>query len=236
MVTSIFLFFVGSSIVSFLLLVIERREIEESFIFCRSHCTYCGKIIPFIYLVPVLNYFFLRRKSACCQIYLPLSYPIIESLGGVVCVIAYLKIGLDLNSFFYMFLFLFFIYLSIQDIRDLSVYTIDLLLLIIYVFLFSIHLLNGPFLYPIIAAGSFFFSLYFLLYNSFGFGDVLFCTALSFLHKDILHLTYTYMFGFIFASLYGIILIVKKKRKKEEKIPLIPFLSLGYFIHFLFFY
>lgn len=65
-----------------------------------------------------------------------------------------------------------------------------------------------------------------LFRGSIGIGDGIICLFLG----SVLHINYVFssmMLGFLFASLYGLILITVKKMNGKAQIPFVPFLSIG---------
>lgn len=79
-----FVYFIfGCIIGSFLNVCIYRLPQGLSVIYPGSRCYYCKKKIPFYYNIPVLAWFLLRGKTACCQQPLPFRYPFVELLTGI---------------------------------------------------------------------------------------------------------------------------------------------------------
>lgn len=74
------IFFVFGAIAgSFLNVCIFRLPAGESIVFPGSHCA-CGKPIPLRLNVPVLSWFFLRGRAACCGRKISFRYPAVELL------------------------------------------------------------------------------------------------------------------------------------------------------------
>lgn len=76
----------GLIIGSFLNVCILRLPEGQFFANSRSQCRHCGHLIPFWYNIPVLSFFWLRGKSACCRKPLLWQYPLIELLTGALFV------------------------------------------------------------------------------------------------------------------------------------------------------
>lgn len=77
-------FFVFGAIVgSFLNVCIFRIPSGESIVSPGSHCA-CGKPIPIWLNVPVLAWFFLRGKAACCGRKISLRYPAVELMTALI--------------------------------------------------------------------------------------------------------------------------------------------------------
>lgn len=79
---SIFLFFVGASVYSFLNVVIFRVPRGEEFVKTRSHCPGCGKLLSPMELVPVVSYVCLGGKCKNCGSKIGCRDVLIEVFGG----------------------------------------------------------------------------------------------------------------------------------------------------------
>ena len=78
----IFIFLIGSSIGSFLNVLIDRLPKNES-INGRSHCDYCKKKIAWYDLFPIISFFILGGKTRCCKKKMSWQYPLIETITGI---------------------------------------------------------------------------------------------------------------------------------------------------------
>jgi leader peptidase (prepilin peptidase) / N-methyltransferase len=83
---TLFLFLLGAAVGSFLNVVIYRSIRDESWVKGRSKCDHCGKRIAWFDNIPVFSYLVLQGKSRCCHQAIPLSYPVIEGITGVLFV------------------------------------------------------------------------------------------------------------------------------------------------------
>jgi leader peptidase (prepilin peptidase)/N-methyltransferase len=72
----------GAAVGSFLNLCVHRLPRGESIVRPRSHCA-CGVLIPWYYNIPVLSWFFLRGRAACCGRPFSFRHPLVEALTGV---------------------------------------------------------------------------------------------------------------------------------------------------------
>ena len=79
---SIFLFFLGASVYSFLNVVIFRVPRGEEFVKTRSHCPGCGKLLSPMELVPVVSYVCLGGKCKNCGSKIGCRDVLIEVFGG----------------------------------------------------------------------------------------------------------------------------------------------------------
>lgn len=82
-VLSIFLFFFGAAVYSFLNVVIFRVPRGEEFVKTRSHCPGCGRILTPLELIPVVSYVCLGGKCKNCGSKIGLRDVSIEVFGGL---------------------------------------------------------------------------------------------------------------------------------------------------------
>ncbi|NTU72891.1 prepilin peptidase, partial [Candidatus Roizmanbacteria bacterium] len=92
--TTVFIFILGTAIGSFLNVLIDRLPQGKS-IGGRSHCDYCEKQLTPVDLVPVLSFIFLRGKCRYCHKKLSIQYPLMELLTGVIFVLGWLFLPME---------------------------------------------------------------------------------------------------------------------------------------------
>ena len=84
-------FAIGACIASFLNVCIWRLPRNESVVRPASHCPNCNASIRWYQNIPVLSYMALRGKCANCRKPISMRYTIVELLGGVLFLAAYLQ-------------------------------------------------------------------------------------------------------------------------------------------------
>ncbi|MGB3681258.1 MAG: prepilin peptidase [Rubrobacteraceae bacterium] len=89
----------GLVIGSFLNVVIHRVPLRESVVSPGSHCPGCGAEIKAYDNVPVLSYLLLRGRCRNCKMRIPVSYPVVEALTGVLFAAAIYAFGFGLRFF-----------------------------------------------------------------------------------------------------------------------------------------
>lgn len=67
---------------------IALSELKFATLLGRSYCPTCGQLIPFYHNIPILSWFFLKGKSACCHTTISFWYPLIEFGTAVAACIA----------------------------------------------------------------------------------------------------------------------------------------------------
>lgn len=89
----VFSFLLGSVLGSFANVIIWRLPRGDSMIYPASRCPSCGAPIPPRYNIPLLSYFFLKGKAACCGERISARYPLIEWLCALLLLSLYVKDG-----------------------------------------------------------------------------------------------------------------------------------------------
>jgi leader peptidase (prepilin peptidase)/N-methyltransferase len=86
-----FSFAMGACIASFLNVCIWRLPRNESVVRPASHCPNCNAPIRWFQNIPVLSYIALGGKCASCRKPISMRYTIVELLGGILFLAAYLQ-------------------------------------------------------------------------------------------------------------------------------------------------
>lgn len=68
---------------SFLNVLIYRLPLEQNFVFPRSACPHCSKLIPWYENIPLFSFIFLKGKCSGCAQRISFRYPCIELLIGL---------------------------------------------------------------------------------------------------------------------------------------------------------
>ena len=204
----------------------------------RSFCDYCGKQLNWYENVPVISWLILKGKTKCCRKKLPLSYPAVELLMGVLFVIFYRSQISDLRSQVVMFLMglLIIVFLVFSTVFDLKYMILPDFSTFILVGC-SIFLMLGGHIGPplqnivisLVSAG------FLLILNlitkgkGMGMGDVKLAIFMG-LFLGFPKIIVAFYVAFIVGAIIGVLLMVFKKAKKKTQIPFGPFLILGTFV------
>jgi prepilin signal peptidase PulO-like enzyme (type II secretory pathway) len=256
MVFFIFGLFLGSLLNNIAL----RLEKGEDFIFSRSKCPHCGKILDWKELIPLLS--FLLQKGKCRQCKKPISirYPLVEIITGLWVYALATKILTSFHPLIFIEFLFYLIFLSILFVLalyDLKTFLVDdrLIIFAIIVFLlfflfktyFSFpprdftYLFNYLFFqfgkFEPLFSGFFLSSIFLIIFlltkgQGLGFGDVKVAFLIGLFLRPGDALTSIILASF-FGSLYGIYLILKNKSLKQP-IPFIPFFFLGVLLTIVF--
>lgn len=86
-----FTFSLGCCVASFLNVCIWRLPRNESVAWPPSHCPNCNARIRWYQNIPVLSWLALRGKCASCRKPISVRYTVVELLGGILFLLAYLQ-------------------------------------------------------------------------------------------------------------------------------------------------
>jgi leader peptidase (prepilin peptidase)/N-methyltransferase len=227
---SVLVFITGLIIGSFLNVCIYRIPKGESIVFPPSHCGRCGKSLKWFDLFPVISYVVLRGRCRYCGEKISLRYPLIEFITGVLFLAIYIKYGLSFELIKFATFVALLIVISMIDFDTMDVYTSTTIFGIVTGILFTIfgYYLNGNFMGYIIGAliGGGVISIIILLTKGMGWGDVEICGVCG-LYLGIKLTIVTIFFSFIFGSIYGIALILTKKKGRKDQMPFGPFIAMA---------
>lgn len=245
---NIFIFLYGLAFGSFLNVLIYRLPLQKSIIKPNSMCPNCQKKISWYHNIPLLSYVLLRGKCANCKAKISFVYPAVELLTAIITFLLFSKLGLNLDFFATTMVFYLLIVLSFIDIRYKAVPDY-LLIMVLFTSFFAIQTnfltaLQNAFIF----AGAFIlldFILTFYIQNikykftkdeslktqkALGEGDIPIVAVIGAILGIKAGFTAIFL-GALFAilpSLYNLIF------KKDIETPFIPYLSLGFFMEFIF--
>lgn len=254
-----FFFIFGLFLGSFLNNLALRLEKNEDFLFSRSKCPSCGKILTWYELIPLLSFFFQKGKCRGCSAKISLRYPLVELLTGLwVFLLAFsLKTNFTVISFLeFVFYLIFLSLLFVLALYDLKTFLIDdrlILFGILIGILFNLakvflpilsrdfsYLFNyffnfgklEPIISPFLLSSLFLFIYLITKGKGLGFGDVkvAFLIGLFLRPGDAL---LTIILSSFFGSIYGLFLIFKERNFKKP-IPFVPLMFLGVLVAIVF--
>ena len=232
---NLIIFILGASIGSFLNVLIDRLPKEGS-INGRSHCDFCGKKIAWRDLIPVFSFFVLKGKSRCCRKKLNWQYPAVEFVTGLVFVMVF-KDGPYLGTSLIRSVLILSILSSLIVIfvSDLKYHLIsDYILIALFVFSLFYHLFNNVtvqqfsnfFLSGLIVALPIFLIYFISKERAMGLGDVYLSAIMGFLLGWQAGFLSLYI-AFVTGAIFGLFLILLKRKKIKSKVAFGPFLVIG---------
>ena len=126
-------FILGACIISFLKVI--AHDYPQISLSRRSHCDYCGRILRWFEIIPIIGYFIVNGKCISCKKQLDFSNPILEFTGGLMMLFLFF-----IGDFSYLAFFLMMVILGFSDSFFGHVYPIFYLLTIPSLFLNFNHL------------------------------------------------------------------------------------------------
>jgi leader peptidase (prepilin peptidase)/N-methyltransferase len=225
---SLVLFVFGTTIGSFLNVVIYRIPKEESIIFPSSRCTHCHTPLKWRHNIPILSWIFLHGKCAFCHTPISAQYPFVELITGLLFVILYLKLGWVWHL---PFVFASFSALFALVMIDFKYYAVPDS---VNFFALTMALVQPDFITAAADAAMAALGLYLL-----GLGVSLIARKEAMGSADVIVAgTMAAILGFpnFFFALFlsAVLAIVPSLIAKETKVPFVPFLALATLIVYLF--
>jgi len=230
----ILIFILGLIVGSFSNVCIYRIPINESIIYPASHCPKCRSSIKPIDNIPLLSYILLKGRCRNCGSRIPIQYPVVEFLTGIIYILIFLIYGLTLQSLIYIILASAVIIIAFIDLNEQIVPDIISLPgigagLILSFFVPYISFINsalgvlvgGGIILIIGLVGSVIFKK-----EAIGGGDVKLAAMIgAFLGWR--YIIISLFLGFFLGALAGILLVLSKVKSREDVIPFGPFIVLG---------
>jgi prepilin signal peptidase PulO-like enzyme (type II secretory pathway) len=207
----------------------------------RSFCDYCGKQLRWYENVPLFSWLVLRGKTRCCHKKLPVSYPVVEVLMGILFIILNFKYNLffdfltsfELVSLIKLILGILIVVLlvfsAVFDWKYMILPDFAIIILIIVAFIGVVFDESNILPYLLSALIS---SIFLLILNlitkgkGMGMGDVKLAVFMG-LFLGYPKIILAFYIAFIVGAIYGLILIIFRKANKKSQVPFGPFLILG---------
>lgn len=222
-------FIIGICIGSFLNVVIYRVPLGLNIAKGRSFCPKCNNTLTARDLVPLASFGLLRGHCRFCGGKIAARYPLVELVGGILAVICVLTFWLTPQALLVFAATCILTVITFIDIDTQEIpYTLNIILTvlgIIAIFIFPeagwLSHIIGIFCIsvPMIIAN-------FIIPSSFGGGDIFLVAACGLFlgWQGILVGTFI---GIIGGGIYGVYLLVGKKKGRKEHFAFGPFLSFG---------
>jgi leader peptidase (prepilin peptidase)/N-methyltransferase len=92
----------GLCLGSFLNVCIYRIPLKKSIVFPPSSCPQCHEKIRFYDNIPLVSYILLRGKCRQCGSAIPLHYPVVEAVTGLLSAALFMRLGLSPQYFLFL--------------------------------------------------------------------------------------------------------------------------------------
>jgi len=232
----LFLFILGSTIGSFLNVVIYRVPLGKSIISPPSSCPKCGERIKPYHNIPILGWIILKGKCANCKEPISIRYLFIEFIAGILAVLIFYKMK-NLGIFFVINFAVFATLLALSVIDfDYKAVPDSLNLLALTLAFFSTsniitNIKNALILMGFLSLIRFYVS-FIIKEEALGEEDIIVAGTMGALLGIKLSLIAIFIASSIASSSIAIFpsLYQRVIAKKKLELPFIPFLALATFI------
>lgn len=243
-IISIYLFILGSIFASFFGVIISRVPNNLSIIKPASHCENCNHELKWYENIPVFSYLYLRGKCSECKTKIGFFGFILEILGGISFVLAYLAFGFSLETVFVLAITAILLLIGGFDYKTntiLDIFWIIFLILSGGLFAYRVLILNYSFnsyLIGVLVGFIFFMSIkvigkLILGGDCLGGGDVILMSIAGLiLGWDGLLLSV--LIASVLGSIIELTLIKLGKKDRDSEIAFCPYLVLGIFVALLY--
>lgn len=224
-------FIFGTIIGSFLNVCIYRVPRGESIVYPPSHCTNCNNSIKWYDLIPIISYIFLRGKCRYCNKHIPIRYPIVELVTGLLYVMIYIKFGFGIEFAKYIVFTSIMIVIGMIDLDTTDVYfKISVIGVFLAVIFLAVYHYNGlsiiNYIYGGALGGGLLAFIIVVTKGGMGWGDMEICLICGLFLG--FKLTFVMLFfSFIIGALIGVLLILSKKKSAKDYIPFGPFVAIA---------
>jgi len=213
---------------SFLEVVIHRVPRKLSIIKPASFCPSCKRKIAFYDNIPLVSFIILKGRCRYCKNKIPLTSLLVEIITALLFLANYIFFGLTIGTVTGIIFCSVLIVISFIDIDFRIIPNVIVLPFTVIGLALNIFFRSSVWWMPLaFSLGAFLFMLIIhLIYpRGMGMGDVKLSLMVGafLVNKVIMGL----FLGFLIGAIYGLVLILIKKRKFKQAIPFGPFVSIG---------
>ncbi|WP_242868875.1 prepilin peptidase [Desulfotomaculum copahuensis] len=220
---------VGLAAGSFLNVCIHRLPRGESVVFPPSRCPHCGQRLAARDLVPLFSYLWLKGRCRYCGSGISPRYPLVEALTGVLFAVLYMRFGLNLLLFKYLFLTSVLIVLSFIDLEHYLIPDRIIIFALaggVIINLFTRDLTFLSVLLGLAAPAAFLLLLAVASRGGMGGGDIKLAAVTGLFLGWPLGLLAVFL-GCLLGGLVGAVLLLSRIKGRKDAIPFGPFLACG---------
>jgi len=213
---------------SFLEVVIHRLPRKLSIIKPASFCPSCKRKIAFYDNIPLVSFIILKGRCRYCKNKIPLASLLVEIITALLFLANYIFFGLTIWTITGIIFCSVLIVISFIDIDFKIIPNVIVLPFTVIGLALNISFRSSGWWMPLaFSLGAFLFMLIIhLIYpRGMGMGDVKLSLMVGafLVNKVIMGL----FLGFLIGAIYGLVLILIKKRKFKQASPFGPFISIG---------
>lgn len=233
---SIYSFFIGICIASFINVVIYRVPQEISIAKGRSFCPSCHHELKWMDLIPIFSFLFLRGKCRYCGANIPVRDTIIEFLGGIFSVGCFLLYPFEWRALFVLCIFMILLAITVIDIDTMTIpngLVIALIVPTICMMLLDNNITVVDRMIGFFCISAPMYLLICLIPDCFGGGDVKLIAVGGFLLGWKLTLLAAFI-AILLGGAYAFVLLMRRKTEKGAHIAFGPYLSVGIMVSLLY--
>lgn len=224
---------------SFLSVIKNRLDRLGTVFYTRSECPKCKKKLGPVDLIPLVSFIVFKGRCRYCNKRISYEYPLLEIVSAILAVALYLKFKISFASIALFLSFSVLLIASVIDIADrevdLGLFIVGIVLAVAWFFLKSDGsrtFINLPL--AILSGTILPFGLYLISREKWmGLGDSFFAAWIAVI-AGFPNAIVAVFLAFFLGALFGIIMLLVKKNKKDRKLSFGPFLALGGFLAVLF--
>ena len=213
---------------SFLEVVIHRLPRKLSIIKPASFCPSCKRKIAFYDNIPLVSFIILKGRCRYCKNKIPLASLLVEIITALLFLANYIFFGLTIWTITGIIFCSVLIVISFIDIDFRIIPNVIVLPFTVIGLALNISFRSSGWWMPLaFSLGAFLFMLIIhLIYpRGMGMGDVKLSLMVgAFLVNKVMMGLFL---GFLIGAIYGLVLILIKKRKFKQASPFGPFISIG---------
>ncbi|WP_307068241.1 prepilin peptidase [Alkalibacillus filiformis] len=232
----LYIFILGLVLGSFYNVVGIRVADQRSIVTPRSHCPSCSKTLKWYELIPVLSYIFQKGQCRKCGEKVSSIYPFFELLTGLLFVLAFYKIGFQLEVIIAWMLISLLVIITVSDLYKQIIPDSILLVFLVSIILLRILIPTNPWYDAYLAAIIGFVLLLVIAIVSkggMGGGDIKLFGVLG-LFLGIQGTLMTLFLSSLIGAVVGVILMAFGKVKRGVPIPFGPFIAVSALIAYFY--
>jgi prepilin signal peptidase PulO-like enzyme (type II secretory pathway) len=111
------LFIFGAALGSFLNVIAVRLQERRPFLFNRSQCQHCARVLRWYQLIPVVSYIAIRGKCSACKKPISIQYLLVELATGGLFVLGGVVVTTAFDALLYVVVVSFFLILFLYDYK-----------------------------------------------------------------------------------------------------------------------
>ncbi len=227
--TAFWFFYFGAAMGSFYNVLVHRLPHEKAVVRSRSECEFCHKRLKWPDLIPLFSFLFLKRRCRYCGKKLPYQYLISELAVGALFLLAFLMHGRYLEYSLALSCMVLWSMLFVVGVMDYKYgIIIDQILLVFSAIGIVVNLIGKTPVMDIIFGGAVGFGFYGAIYllarlfykkEGFGMGDVLLLAGIG----TFLGPVSTLVTGFLAFYCCILFLLFQMKNRRIERKMEVPF-------------